>query len=862
MFSALRKLVRRVSFWLRRHQHERDLAEEIAEHRRQRGAASVASPALHIESARAVWIPPRITSFIQDLRYGTRQLRHNRMFTFVALSGLAIAIGLNTAVFSIVDAVFWRPMPVKDGDRVVHLLRIGRDDRRGPPFSQAELRHYQESGALESVTGVALDDRLGAEWSSGAAPRVVAAFVAPNFFDMLGAAAIAGRLLDANEKDAVALVTETAWKRRLQKMPDVIGARIVLNEFPFTIVGVVADKSVAIVDTSVEIVLPLGAQELVRLADLKDRLRLIGKLHPSGDLDQAQTALGVVAQRWFAAHPDDTQAYRPLAVPARLATLPQAGGTRNIDLLLATAVVLVLVIACANLTNLLLARAEARRREMAVRLSLGAGRLRLVRQLLTECFLLTGLAALLGLLSANGLLRAALALLPRIVPVDLPVPWLDLGINATIFAFTLGLCAFTTVIFGLAPAIQATRPDVSSTMKDTAPAGRVSGSRIRGFLIAVQMGACVVLLVVTASLNSAMSVLDEFLSTLESQPVVQAQIQPGAYGYSPAASRDLLEKVRDRAMALPEVEAVAMTQWPMVRALIGTKGRELEVEGQPGKTPAPVMEGAISDGCLRVFGLRLTSGRDFTSTESRNGAAVVLINEPLARSLFAGAAVGQRIRYWTNGKPEAWQEIVGIVAEKPIAGETPGSYATLRPLGLAQGGFVQLRTRGDQAAVMLSLRKLIRDLDPRMSATVNSLRAFVEYGRWVPRAVAFASLFISFASLWMAAVGLYGVTSYIAVRRTKEIGIRMALGARPGNVLRMMVSQGSALVAFGTLAGSLCAVGAERVLSSALHLLPPQPIQTYLAIGAFLGAVAFLAMLIPSLRAARLNPVLALRHDG
>jgi len=547
VFSGPRKLIRRLRFWLRHAQFERDLREEIEEHRRLRGAASVVSPTIHVEDARAVWIPPRLDSFFGDLRYGARQLRHNRLFTVVSVAGLALAIGLNTAVFSVVDAVFWRPLPVADGDRVIRLLRLERDDRSRSSFSESELRHYQESGALEAVTGFAVDPRLTADWQEVSAPRAIAGFVAPNFFTMLGGEAIAGRLLLPDDGATVVVITESAWRRRLLANPEVIGAKLRLNGFPFTIVGVVADKSVAITESPIDVVLPLHAAPLLRLADTLARMRLLGKLHREMTLEQAQTPLSVAAQRWFTTHPEDSGVYRPLAIPARLAGSRPTGSADRALVLLPIAVLLVLLIACANLTNLLLARAEARRREMAVRLSLGAARIRLIRQLLTECFLLTTLAGLLGMVCANAALRLTLAILPRYIPIELTVPWFDVSINETVFLYTLGLCALTTFLFGLAPALEATRTDLAYAARGDARGGqRPLGFGARDVLIAAQMAACMILLVISASLNSSMSVLDDFLSALDSRPVIQAYLPIQGYGYSAGGAQQFLQRVLQR----------------------------------------------------------------------------------------------------------------------------------------------------------------------------------------------------------------------------------------------------------------------------------------------------------------------------
>lgn len=335
-------------------------------------------------------------------------------------------------------------------------------------------------------------------------------------------------------------------------------------------------------------------------------------------------------------------------------------------------------------------------------------------------------------------------------------------------------------VFGLAPAPEATR---GGSIKPGASQNPLLGSRLRSLLIAVQLASCMVLLVVTESLQSSMPVLNAFLAMMEAQPVIQAKFNPAAYGYPPAAARDFLERARARVLSLQDVEDSALTLTPMMRTLGGGKGTELEVDGRPAKTPGPGMSGVISDGGLRVFGLRL--------------AAVVLINEAMARDLFPGSnAVGQRIRLWSQGNPEPWWEVIGVVAEAPLSESGAASRAVFRPFGREEGGYLQVRTRGDRTAVMVSVQRLIREMDPRISASVVSLR------------------------------------------------------------------QGGMLVAGGTVVGGICAAGAQRMLAADLRLLPPSPVQTYVAIAAFLGVVALAAMLAPSLRAARVNPVTALRHDG
>ncbi len=501
-----------------------------------------------------------------------------------------------------------------------------------------------------------------------------------------------------------------------------------------------------------------------------------------------QAALGLVAQRWRALHPEDTYIYRPIVLPARLSGTSGLQTNHGPEFLLLVAVLLVLIIACANLTNLLLARADARRREMAMRLSLGASRARLIRQLLTECFLLTMLAGLLGMAAANGVLRMAQAAMPIYLPPEAAMPWFDLGVNGSVFFYTFSLCAATACLFGLAPALEATRTDVASTMKGDAPAsskgGGSTGAKLRGFLIAMQMAACMVLLILASNLNGAMSVLDDFLTSLDSASVVQADMRPGGFGYSRAAAQSLMERAREGIAGLAGVETVGITRFPMMRMLGQGAGAEIEIEGRAGRAPAPGMGGIVSDGCVRVFGFQLSSGRDFSPAESRTAAPVVLINGVMARELWPGTnALGQRIRVWSKGQPEPWQEVIGVVTEKALTLKGAGGQTIFRPYGPPVEGVLQIRTRGDRNATMIAVRNLIRDLDPRMAVNVNSLEAIVKFIRWSPRLVSavslIVSLIVSLASLWMSAIGLYGVTAYLAARRTKD---RYTYGARRSTV--------------------------------------------------------------------------------
>jgi putative ABC transport system permease protein len=850
VFFDPRKLRRRLHYWRNHGQLECELREELEEHRRLRGDASVVSPARHIEDARAVWISPRLDSVMQDIRYGARQLRQNLLFSLIGISGLALAIGLNTSAFSVLEAVYWRPLPVKDADRVV---RIFRSNREGPPvvtYSDVELRHYRESAALEQITAFAIDDRLITEWPQSTAPRATVAFVAPDFFPMLGGQILLGRLLQTDEPETTALLSESAWHRRLSARADIVGTKFIVNGIAFTIAGVVADKSLAIAGSPVDLVMPLRSADLLQLPQ---RLQLLGKLPRGISIEQAEGALNVASQRWFAAHQEDNRSFRPLVLPARLATSVWSD-VQGTVVFLAVTVLLVLFISCANLTNLLLARAEARQREMAVRLSLGASRLRLIRQLLTECFLLTTVAGVLGMACTNVILRAVLLSLPRMLPTELSVPWIEISMNGNVFLFTFSLCALTAFFFGLAPARAATRVDFARALP--------AGGRLSKLLIVAQMSACVVLLIAAASLNRTMSVYDDSMSALDAKPVVQVELRLARYGYTNASAQEFIERARQRLALLPEIDSTGFTPSRLLTGPASGAVSDLQVEGREALLPAPSLIGAVSNGMVRVFGLKLRNGRDFTVMESRHGASVVLINEPMARDIWPQSnPVGQRIRYWSKGQPGPWREIVGVVAEG--TGEGPSRHSILEPLGQTAGsGFLQIRTRRGEQSVPLAVRQMISELDTRIAVSVSSAEAMVELGRMGPRLIAAGALLVGLISLFMGAIGLYGVTAYLASRRTKEIGLRMAMGARPHDVVWMMIRQGIVLVVAGLMIGSLVAGSGEYYLSGLARGTSSLQVLTYLGVAGFLVSVALTALVVPSFRAARVDPIAALRQDG
>lgn len=901
------KLIPRVRAWRRYRQHETDLAEEIEQHRAMRqeqlersgmpvrdaadaSRRALGNVTLAREDARGVWIWPWLESVAQDVRYGVRTLRTNLGFTTVATLTLALGIGATTAIFSLTHTVLWKPLPVKDPEQLVFLQRYP-----GRPFPNGERKFCDISYPLLAALRERDPHLAGATtfWSrqmnggvGGEAEPLTALWVADDFYSVLGVTAFMGRLIQPGDMPSDRLTPRVVlshgyWERRFAGRP-VVGSVMTLNGTPRTIVGVTKpDFFGASPGETFDVSIPIPEQTLMGgkgagLTDLRgDRLFFaLARLKPGVTEDQVNRSLTMLLQEQI------RREQRPGADPVDLAQqrIQATTASRGLDRLRTTLstplaalmalVVLVLLIACANLAALWLSRATARRREMAIRASIGAGRMRLLRQLVTESLMLAGLGGALALAIAH----VAIAGVLRLVASGHQPIFLSASLDQRALVFTACVSILAGVLLGVAPAWKASRPG------RTPMVGRPIGvdrpiSALQKLLVAGQVTLTVVLLVGAGlfmrSLQNLTSLDAGFrrdhvlLVTLNSQFVRLAPHPP-----DPKAERmlDLFELVLDRVAALPGVTSAT---YGAAAPLSGAQS--LSGIAPPGYVSAtgddPVTYFvAVGPRYFETLGTPLVAGRDFRSTDKRNTPKVIVINETAARLFFPkGTAVGSRVGPSEN--PTEF-EVIGVAADvRNVSLRQPAGLMAYLPVLQMEGAYLQntklhIRTNGDPLALVPSVRQVVREAHPSFPVmgvtTLDEVaaRSLVRERLTATLAGCFGGL-----ALLIAGVGLGGVLSYAVARRTNEIGIRIALGARRGNVIVMVLRESLLLVGVGMAVGVMCSIPVGRAAASLLFGLTPVDPLTLGATVAILGFVSLLAAYWPAQRAAHVDPIVALRCE-
>ncbi len=733
--------------------------------------------------------------------------------------------------------------------------------------------------AREAAPGPAEAGLYGRVGDGGQSERVFGETVSGNYFATLGVRPALGRDFRPEEDTTpgthpVAIISHRLWQRRFTANPAAVGSTVLLNGYPFTIVGVAPEGFRGIVrGVGLDLWVPLHmqARAVPGSSAITQRgsrsLFLVGRLKPGVTIAQAQARFDVIARRLHQAYPQNWTNVR--RAPRRLTVLSEAdarvfpeirGPLVGFFALLMGVVGLVLLIACANVASLLVARGSARRREFAVRLSVGAGRAQVVRQLLTESVLLAGLAAGAGLLLAFAGARALAAFRP---PVPFPFE-LTLAIDHRVLLFTLAVSVATGVIFGLAPALQAARVDLMSLLREDATRRPTGRSHLRGTLTVVQIALSLVLLVGAGLLLRSLQHARTIDLGFDPENVVVFSLEPKLNGYDTARGIAFYEALLERLAARPGVRSVsAATFVPLT--LAGGR-RSIVVDGyrpQPGED----MEfrfNTVAPRYLATIGMRLVQGRDFTARDRDGAPPVVIVSETFARRFWPGAnPMGKRVS--VSGPNGPFADVIGVVkdAKYQTFGEAPQPYYLLpllqhtRDLDLT----MYVRTAGDPAALVPALRDEVRRLDPNLPLTSIQRLTDAIGVTLVPQRAA-AALLGGFGLLGvlLAAIGLYGLLAHAVTERTPEIGIRMALGAEAGGVRRMVVAQSARLVLLGVAIGLAGAALASRVLARLLYGVSPTDPLTFAIVTTLLCGVAFLATYLPARRASRIDPAVALRR--
>jgi macrolide transport system ATP-binding/permease protein len=804
---------------------------------------------------------------IQDLRFGVRMLVKSPTFTCVAVLTLALGIGANTAVFTFVNALLLRPLAgVKEPDR---LVQVGRQFSDKPYLSDSSYPDYLDYRSQNTVLSgfVAIAPRAFHLSTGRETERVEGELVTSNYFNVLGVNAAHGRVMIPLDDDLAGAATDVVvsyrlWQRRFGGDPSVIGSTVNVDGHPFTVVGVAEEAFAGTkIGTPRDLWVPLSSLRQIApgAARFDQRgpswLQMFGRLKPDVTVEQLRAELTVIAQRIEENHPKSS-------IRASVGIEPGLG--RDVDVRRAmrqfvsvpfAAVAIVLLIACANVAGLLLARAAARRKEIATRLAVGAGRVRVVRQLLTESIVLAIAGGLAGFVVGRWLTGALRSLLPdRYLFLSFN---LDFGFDWRVFGFTLASATATGVLFGLVPALQGSRPHLLPALKGVKVVDGSRGIGLRSLLVIVQVALSVMLLVAGGlcirTLNNAAAIDVGY----DAGTVLTARMDLGKQNYTEARGQLLLEQLLARMQAIPGVETAAFA---MTLPLNDGRWEDgIRREGDP--TRVQTFQNAISPRYFEAMDIPLVTGRRFADSDDGKAPPVAILNQALARILWPDEnPIGKRI----NMKG-TMVEIVGLVRD--IKGrnlfEPPGPLLYL-PLAQSYKANVVLHVRTAVApeSVVPALRREVHALDqdlPLYGITV--MNEHVRATLTPQRLLAYLVGGFAILALVLAAIGLYGLLSYTVTERTPEIGIRMALGADKRDVMRLFVTGGMRLALFGVVLGSLAAAGLTPLMKNLLFGVGPLDPVTLVAVPVLLLSVALMACSLPAYRAARADPKIALRYE-
>ena len=785
-----------------------------------------------------------------DLSFAVRTLRRNPAFTIIAVLTLALGIGANTAIFSIVNAVLLRPLPWAEPDRAVMIWsKWTAFDKTW--VASGEVNDYRRRSQTLASVAAWSDGQINLT-GDGEPERVAYAQVTANLFDTLGVGAAAGRTFTTREDvpngPALVVLGHELWSRRYGADPSIIGGRILLNGQPFEVIGVMRRDFVLPTDFENPEPTQLWTPLQLDPADTDHGSHgyyAAGRLKPGFSVQQAAEELSGIAAAMTREGLYPVQMQFDTVVLSL--TDEVVGKVRPAVLLLLGAVGFLLLIACANVANLLFARAEARQREVAVRSALGASPGRLVRQLLSESLVLSGLAASCGLLLAFAAVRFVAwwdpANIPRVA---------EAALDAKALGFTAVVAVSTSLLFGLAPAIRTTRVDLTDSLKDgqTTSGGSARG-RFRNTLVVVEMALAVMLLVGAGLMIRSLWSLQRIDLGLNPSGVLTMRLSLPQAGYeTPEQVVAFYAGLVDRIRTLPGVQAAGMIRSLPLGATIGDSGMMVDGYVPPPGTNAKGDWQIATDGYIEAMGERIVRGRAFAAGDRTNAQPVALINEEMARRYWPGRdALGGRFRL--GPPPRPWITVVGIVADVKHNGITgvvkEKFYIPHTQWHLSRGNAIRsmslvIRTAGEPSALTGAVRREIGALDPSLPiADVRTMDDVV--------------------GATLSAIGIYGVLSYLVSRRTREIGIRVAIGAGRVQVLRMVMGQALALTLFGVAIGLAGSIWAARLMQPMLHGVTPGDPLTFAAVAVLLAGVAGIASLVPAVRATRVDPIVALKAE-
>jgi predicted permease len=807
--------------------------------------------------------------FARDVKYSLRTLRKSPGFTITAVLSLAIGIGATTAIFALVNGLLLLPLPgVRQQEKLVNTFMKETNDPELEGFSLPDYREFRDTNNVLDGFAVYTARSLSLT-RNGESQLVASQIVSGNYFSMLGTHPLHGRFF-LPEEDAtpgthpVVVVSSTLWHRRFGSDPHLVGKQLVLNGIPFTVIGIAPPGfGGTYIGFVYDMWIPTAMAEAVaKRPILNDRskrwLEGVARLRPGVSLAQANAALSTISRRMAQEYPEDRN-FDIVLRPLTGFDEDLHGGVIEFLIVLTAVSLFVLLIACANVANMLLARATVRGREIAIRIALGMSRRRLIAQLLTESLVL----ALLGGAAGLFLAQWGVVLLRQFdPPANLPLVF-DLSLDLRVLSFALVISVIAGLSFGLVPARQTANPELVPALKDTGTGGG-RRSLLRSAFVVVQVALSLLLLVTAGLFLRALQRATAADLGFDPKGVETVTLDPSVLGYDAARAQDLFTRLADRVRTLPGVESVALSSsTPLgLGNLFGGSRSAVQVPGvspPPGQDSFKLESDVINSSYFDVLRIPLVRGRPFTADDRKDVAPVAIVNEAMAKHFWPGQdPIGKT--FLRDGKTT---QIVGIAKNSKYirVNESPRDHLYLPyPQSAALGLTLFVRTNGDPNAVAPALRNEIRTLAPDLPVlNLMTLAESISIARMPQRVAATVASILGLVGLLLAAVGIYGVVAYSVAQRHREIGIRMALGALPGSVLRLVLRQGVKLALFGVVVGGMAAFGLGRLLESLLFGLSASDPVTYLGIALLLVGTALAASLLPARRAARIDPMTAFR---
>jgi predicted permease len=813
----------------------------------------------------------------QDLRYGLRMLLKRPGFTLTAVLTLALGIGANTAIFSLVDTVLLRPLPVTDPTQLVSVSLVKKQGAGLGLFSYPNYLDFRhQNDVLEGLAAYRFVplNFSGLADQAGNNERVWGYIVSGNYFDVLGVKAAAGRSFSTEEDRTphpVVVLSHHCWQRRFASDLSIVGQSVILNNHPFTVVGIAPEDFTGTerlfrpefwVPTMMQSWIDLGVGGLEQRG--ASGWFTVGRLKPGVSTAQAQVALDALAAQLGREFPQTNEGMTVQLSPPGLVIPAARKPVLGLAGMLVMTVGLVLALACVNLAGLLLTRTTERRKEMAIRLSLGAGRWRSVRQLLTESLLLAVAGGGLGILLAVWMVDAMMALKPSL---DF-LPTIDLKMDHRVLGFTLVLSLVTGLLFGLLPAWQATKVDLVSALKDEASRSGYRRSPLRLGLIVAQVALSFVLLIAAGLMVRSLQRVQMLGPGFETGHAVVMSLNVSLQGYDEARAQEFYRQLIERVESIPGVQSAAVTSFlPLSLHYLGVP---IYVEGQAparGASISEAMQGSVGLNYFAAMGIPILAGRDFTAQDKKDATPVAIINETFARRfLYGQSSLGKRFRTRSEGP---LIEVIGVARDGKYfsLSEEPRPFV-YRPMLQSYVGDASndstliARTVGAQGMIIAAIRREVQQLDANLP--VFDVQTLSEHMRLslFPLRVGVAGVgSFGLLALFLAAIGIYGVMAYEVSQRTREIGIRMALGAQASAVLRLIIGQSLALALSGVGVGLAAAFALTRFMGSVLFGVGATDVMTFTSVSLLLIVVMLIACYLPARQATKVDPMVALRYE-